>query len=106
MPDISGEQLHQLYQMAHKYDIKALMTACRLIMMQNLRSSDLVVFVILGHLCKDDKLKYATLSMMSRELGPLNNLKDWAMLEKHPDLSLEIADLLNWMKKGEVTQLA
>ena len=84
--------MSQLYQMAHKYDVQALMTACRLYIMRDLRSSNLVSYAILGHLCKDDKLKKAALSMMGREPGPMSELKDYALLEKHVSLSLEIAD--------------
>ena len=92
MPPSDREQLHKLYQMAHKYNIRALMTACRLTIMSELRSNELVETAILGYLCKDDELKKSTLSMMGREVGPLSELKNWALLEKYPALSLKIAD--------------
>ena len=91
MPPSQRRQLRQLYEMAHKYDIEALMTACRLSIMQDLRCHEFVDTAILGYLCKDDELKKATLAMMGRELGPLSELKDWVLLEKYPALSLEIA---------------
>ena len=91
MPPSDRGQLHQLYQMAHKYNIRALMTACRLAIMSDLQSHELVETAILGFLCKDDELKKSTLSIMGRELGPLSELNNWALLEKHPALSLEIA---------------
>ena len=78
--------------MAHKYDIQALVTACRLYIMQDLQSSDFVICAINGHLHNDDKLKNAAISLMGKEIGPLRELTNWALLEKHPALSLEIAD--------------
>ena len=96
MVTTNAEQLRQLYQMAHKYDIPALMTACRLSITQNLQSSELVPCAILGHLCKDDELKSAALSQMGKEAGPLNRLKDAAMLEKYPALLLEIAEQMKY----------
>ena len=92
MPPSDREQLHKLFQMAHKYNIQALMTACRLTIMSDLQSHELVEIAIVGYLCKDDELKKSTLSMMGREVGPLSELKNWALLEKYPALSLEIAD--------------
>ena len=91
MPPSGRDQLRKLYQMAHKYNIRALMTACRLTIMSELRSNELVETAILGYLCKDDELKKSTLSMMGRELGPLSELENWAMLEQHPGLLAEIA---------------
>ena len=89
---MSREQLHHLYQMAHKYDVKALITASRLEILRDLQSSELVETAILSYLCEDDELKNATLTMMGCHVGPLSELKNWAMLEKYPVLSLEIAD--------------
>ena len=48
--------------------------------------------MILGHLYEDTELKDATLSMMGAESGKVNELDNWAALEKYPALSLEIAD--------------
>ena len=59
--------------------------------MSDLQSHELVETAILGHLCKDEELKRSALSIMGREVGPLSELKNWAMLEKFPALSLEIA---------------
>ena len=78
--------------MAHKYDISAMITACRLLMVKNLSSAYLVLAAIEGYLCKDDELKNAALSMMGKELLPLRDIPNWAKLEKFPALSLEIAD--------------
>ena len=99
MPPMNREQLHQLYQMAHKYDIRALITTSRLDILRDLQSSELVETAILGYLCEDDELKKATLSMMGNELGPLSELENWTRLEKYPALSLEIADRSKPKKK-------
>ena len=101
MPPMNREQLHQLYQMAHKYDIRALITTCRLDIQRDLQSSELVKTAILSYLCEDDELKNATLSMMGRELGPLSELKNWSLLQKYPELSLEIADRSKPLYKEE-----
>ena len=47
---------------------------------------------IAGYLHDDDELKNAAISMMGREVGPLKELQNWHLLEKHPALSLEIAE--------------
>lgn len=85
-------QALELYKMAHKYDVQALRTACRISIMRGLQASNLVVCAIFGHLYNDDELKNAAISMMGKEIGPLKELRDWAFLEEHTALSLEIAD--------------
>ena len=94
MPDLDETKTHafELYKMAHKYDVQALWTACRIYILRLLSASHLVTCAIYGHLYNDDELKNATISMMGREVGPLRDLKNWDMLAKHPALSLEIAD--------------
>ena len=82
----------ELYQLAHKYDVQALKTACRILMLRGFQSSNLVAYAVNGHVFNDDELKNAAISMMGKKHGPLSDLDDWECLEKHPALSLEIAD--------------
>ena len=82
----------ELYKVAHKYDVGALRTACRIQLLRSLTASNLVAYAIYGHLYNDEELKNAAISMMGREVGPLKELRSWNFLEKHPALSLEIAD--------------
>ena len=90
--DDLAQNFTQLYRMAHKYNISALITACRLVMVKYLRTGNAVLFAIEGYLCKDDKLKNAAISVMGKESLPLRNIPNWAALQKYPALSLEIAD--------------
>ena len=68
------------------------MEVCRPYILQQLRSSDFVEILTLSHLYEDKEMKDATLSAMGAEPGNLSGLENWALLEKHPALSLEIAD--------------
>ena len=78
--------------MGHKYDVQPLVKLCRLSILRHVQPDDLVETMILGHLYEDTELKDATLSMMGAESGKVNELDNWAALEKYPALSLEIAD--------------
>ena len=51
-----------------------------------------VQVAILGHLCKEDELKGAAISMMTKEVGLLRNLKDWKKVAGYPELLMEIAE--------------
>ena len=94
MPDLDATKPHpvELYKMAHKYDVQALWTACRLYILRFLHPGNLVTCAILGHIYNDDELKNAATSLMGKEVGPLSDLKNWDNLAKLPTLSLEIAD--------------
>ena len=82
----------KLYELAHYYDVQALRTACRIHMLRGMQSCNLVELAINGNHFNDDELKNAAISMMGKEHGPLSDLNDWECLEKHPALSLEIAE--------------
>ena len=83
-----------LYQLAQKYDVQALVKACRLFKVAQLKAENLVRNAILGYLHKDNELKKAAISMMGKEIGPLRELRDWSSLKNHPELLQEIADQL------------
>ena len=83
-----------LYQLAQKYDVQALVKACRLFKVAELKAENLVGNAILGYLHNDNELKKAAISMMGKEVGPLKMLQDWGSLKKHPELLQEITEEL------------
>ena len=92
MPAFKGIQAFELYKLAHKYDVQALWTACRIYLLRFLEASMLVTCAIYGHLYNDEELKSAAISMMGKEVGPLKELNNWATLKKYPELLMEISD--------------
>ena len=77
--------------MAHKYDVTSMTTACRLLMVKDL-ASNMVAGAVEGHLSEDEELKNAAISLMGKQLRPLEDLPNWDVLQNYPDLSLEIAE--------------
>ena len=90
LPQLDTEQASSLMILGDKYNVSALMEACRLRLLEDLQSCDLVQVAILGYFIKDEELKNAAISKMGKEVRPLNELKDWSKLRSYPDLALEM----------------
>ena len=89
LPPLNVEQASNLILMADKYNVRALVTACQDYLLKNLKNDNLVQVLILGYLCKQDGLKDAAISMMCKNVGPLDELKDWSKLRGYPELLFE-----------------
>ena len=92
LPPLDMEQASSLIMMADKYNVSALVNACKDYLQSNLRPDNLVQVLILGYHCKIDSLKDAAIEMMCKKIGPLGKLKDWTSLTKYPELLLEVAE--------------
>ena len=92
VPSLNVEQASDLMMMADKYNVTALVNACKDYLLCNLRLDNVVQVLILGHLCKIEALKDAAIAMMCKKIGPLGKLKDWSSLKKYPELLMEVAE--------------
>ena len=89
---LEAELASNLMSMADKYNVHTLVKACQGYLCDNLRADNLVQVAIVGHLCGDEELKDAAISMMIRKVGNLRSLKDWKKVAGYPELFMEIAE--------------
>ena len=92
VPSLNVEQASDLMMLADKYNVKALVNACKDFLQCNLGPDNLVQVLILGYHCKIDALKDAAIEMMCKKIGSLGKLKDWSSLKKYPELLMEVAE--------------
>ena len=86
------ELASNLMSMADKYNVHTLVKACQGYLCGNLGADNLVQVAIVGHLCGDEELKDAAISMMITKVGNLRSLRDWKKLAGYPELFMDIAE--------------
>ena len=92
VPHLDVEQASNLMRMADKYNVPTLVKECQGYLCDNLRADNLVQVAIVGHLCKEDKLRDAAISKMINKVGNLRSLKDWKKIAGYPELFMDIAE--------------
>ena len=92
LPEATFEVAEELIDIATKYDVQPLVTACAEILGANLDEDNAIRVAILCDLYNMKDLKTAALAIVASAKKPLKSMSGWNELSKFQDLKIEIVD--------------